>query len=90
MLIEYKKEIFNKLEDILPGTYDEIEVSTDAGHCILSLSEIDELQGRGKDSVHSSYFMENPQILKKKYIVVFGVILLFVKDALKKIFTIPK
>ena len=33
----------------------------------LSLEEIDALQGRKKDSVHSSYFMENPYILKKKY-----------------------
>ena len=43
----------------------------------LSLSEIDELQGRGKDSVHSSYFMENPQILKKKYINSLKSILIF-------------
>ena len=34
----------------------------------LSLEEIDALQGRKKDNTHSSYFMENPYILKKKYI----------------------
>ena len=34
----------------------------------LSLAEIDALQGRKKDSTHSSYFMENPFNLKKKYI----------------------
>lgn len=33
----------------------------------LSLDEIDALQGRRKDNTHSSYFMENPLILKKKY-----------------------
>ena len=33
----------------------------------LSLEEIDALQGRKKDSTHSSYFMENPDKLKKKY-----------------------
>ncbi|AMK15263.1 tyrosine-type recombinase/integrase [Methanobrevibacter olleyae] len=33
----------------------------------LSLEEIDALQGRKKDSTHSSYFMENPYKLKKKY-----------------------
>ena len=34
----------------------------------LTLSEIDALQGRGKNSTHASYFMENPQKLKEKYI----------------------
>ncbi|MBR6993916.1 MAG: site-specific integrase [Methanobrevibacter sp.] len=34
----------------------------------LSLSEIDALQGRGKNSIHSSYFMENPQRLREKYV----------------------
>ena len=34
----------------------------------LSLEEIDSLQGRSKDKTHSSYFMENPNILKEKYI----------------------
>ena len=34
----------------------------------LSLEEIDALQGRKKDSTHSSYFMENPHNLKKKYV----------------------
>ena len=44
----------------------------DVMHCFnnagLSLDEIDALQGRRKDSTHSSYFMENPYILKRKYI----------------------
>ena len=31
----------------------------------LTLSEIDALQGRGKNSTHASYFMENPQKLKE-------------------------
>lgn len=34
----------------------------------MSLEEVDSLQGRGKDSTHSSYFMENPEKLKEKYI----------------------
>lgn len=34
----------------------------------LSLYEIDALQGRGKNSTHSSYFMENPKKLREKYI----------------------
>ena len=34
----------------------------------LSLAEIDALQGRGKNSTHSSYFMENPEKLREKYI----------------------
>lgn len=34
----------------------------------LNLFEIDSLQGRGKNSTHSSYFMENPQNLREKYI----------------------
>ena len=34
----------------------------------LTLFEIDALQGRGKNSTHSSYFMENPQNLREKYI----------------------
>lgn len=33
----------------------------------LTLEEIDSLQGRGKNIVHSAYFMENPKILKQKY-----------------------
>lgn len=33
-----------------------------------SLEEIDSLQGRSKNKTHSSYFMENPNILKEKYI----------------------
>ena len=34
----------------------------------LSISEIDSLQGRGKTKVHTSYFLDDPQELKKKYI----------------------
>ena len=34
----------------------------------LTLSEIDALQGRGKNITHSSYFMENPMKLREKYI----------------------
>lgn len=43
----------------------------------LSLNEIDSLQGRSKDSVHSAYFMENPNILKKKYIKSLDVLKIF-------------
>ena len=43
----------------------------------LSLSEIDALQGRGKNSTHSSYFMENPKTLKIKYINSLNSILIF-------------
>ena len=34
----------------------------------LSMDEIDELQGRGKDRTRTSYFMENPLRLREKYI----------------------
>lgn len=34
----------------------------------LTLTEIDAIQGRGKNSTHSSYFMENPKNLREKYI----------------------
>lgn len=43
----------------------------------LSLSEIDALQGRGKNSTHSSYFMENPQILREKYINSLDALIIF-------------
>lgn len=33
----------------------------------MHMEDVDTLQGRSKDSVHSSYFMENPEKLKKKY-----------------------
>ena len=46
----------------------------------LSLVEIDALQGRGKNSTHSSYFMENPKKLREKYIDNIGSILIFLKD----------
>lgn len=34
----------------------------------MSLDEVDSLQGRGKDPTHNSYFMEDPERLKEKYI----------------------
>lgn len=34
----------------------------------MSMDDVDALQGRGKDKTHNSYFMENPQKLKEKYI----------------------
>ena len=34
----------------------------------MSMEDIDSLQGRSKDSTHQSYFMEDPELLKKKYI----------------------
>ena len=43
----------------------------------LSLEEIDALQGRSKNSNHSSYFMENPYNLKKKYIMALDSIKIF-------------
>lgn len=33
----------------------------------MSITDIDDLQGRSKDSTHQSYFMEDPLLLKKKY-----------------------
>lgn len=33
----------------------------------MSITDIDDLQGRSKDSTHQSYFMEDPNLLKKKY-----------------------
>ena len=33
----------------------------------MHMEDVDSLQGRSKDSVHKSYFMENPQKLKDKY-----------------------
>lgn len=38
------------------------------GENSLSIGEIDHLQGRRKNSIHTSYFMENPNDLKKKYV----------------------
>ena len=43
----------------------------------LTLTEIDALQGRGKNTTHSSYFMENPQNLREKYIESLESILIF-------------
>ena len=34
----------------------------------MSMDEIDELQGRGKDQTRTSYFMEDPSRLREKYI----------------------
>ena len=34
----------------------------------LSIEIIDSLQGRGKDSTHASYFMDNPERLREVYI----------------------
>lgn len=34
----------------------------------LTLEEIDALQGRGKDATHSSYFLEDPEKLRQRYI----------------------
>ena len=33
----------------------------------MSINDVDSLQGRGKDSTHSSYFMEDPELLRQKY-----------------------
>lgn len=33
----------------------------------MSIDDIDSLQGRSKDSTHQSYFMEDPELLKNKY-----------------------
>lgn len=33
----------------------------------MSMEDIDNLQGRSKDSVHRAYFMEDPDLLKRKY-----------------------
>ena len=38
------------------------------GENALTIEEIDSLQGRGKTKVHTSYFLDDPQELKKKYI----------------------
>lgn len=43
----------------------------------LSLSEIDALQGRGKNSTHTSYFMENPRKLREKYINSLDAVIIF-------------
>ena len=40
----------------------------------MSMDEIDELQGRGKDQTRTSYFMENPLRLREKYIEHMGAI----------------
>jgi len=34
----------------------------------MSIDDVDTLQGRGRDSTHQSYFMDNPEMLKKKYV----------------------
>lgn len=43
----------------------------------LSLEEIDALQGRKKDLTRSSYFMENPNVLKEKYMNVMDSVMFF-------------
>ena len=40
----------------------------------LSMDEIDELQGRGKDQTRTSYFMEDPLRLREKYIEHMGAV----------------
>lgn len=40
----------------------------------MSMDEIDELQGRGKDQTRTSYFMENPLRLREKYIEHMGAV----------------
>lgn len=34
----------------------------------MSLEDVDSIQGRGKDSTHSSYFLDDPKRLREKYI----------------------
>ena len=34
----------------------------------VGLKDVDSLQGRGKDSTHAAYFMEDPMKLKEKYL----------------------
>ena len=34
----------------------------------MHMEDVDSLQGRGKDSTHSAYFMEDPNKLKEKYV----------------------
>ena len=34
----------------------------------MHMEDVDSLQGRGKDSTHSAYFMEDPMKLKEKYV----------------------
>ena len=34
----------------------------------MSMEDIDSLQGRSKDTIRQSYFMEDPNLLKKKYV----------------------
>lgn len=45
----------------------------------MSIDDIDSLQGRSKDSTHQSYFMEDPDLLKKKYLQHMDCLLLEVK-----------
>ena len=40
----------------------------------MGMDDVDTLQGRGKDSTHQSYFMDDPEMLKKKYIEHMGAI----------------
>ena len=34
----------------------------------MSIDDVDSLQGRSKDSTHRAYFMEDPLLLKNKYV----------------------
>lgn len=45
----------------------------------MSIDDVDTLQGRGRDSTHQSYFMDNPELLKKKYVEHMDCLLLEVK-----------
>ena len=42
----------------------------------LTLDEIDSLQGRSKNTVRTTYFMENPSNLKEKYIAAMDVLMI--------------
>ena len=42
----------------------------------MGITDIDDLQGRSKDSTHQSYFMEDPNLLKKKYLTHMNCLLL--------------
>lgn len=59
-----KKGTYNRLRSHMLRKFHASQLYNDG----LTLAEIDALQGRGKDATHQSYFLEDPEKLRTKYI----------------------
>lgn len=59
-----KRGTYNRFRSHMLRKYHASQLYNDG----MSMDEIDELQGRGKDTTRTSYFMEDPLRLREKYI----------------------